>query len=101
MESTLLAPFLKLSKIRRWLTNPDSPPIVWEIKSLYDQMYTPNSVEQSNALLSDRSSNALSFLAIPKDLYPLVFTESKVFLQARLKMNSIIYSTHITHQGNS
>ena len=49
MESTLLHSFLKSSKIKRWLSNPDQPSAIREIKSLFDNIYTPDSDEDGNS----------------------------------------------------
>ena len=62
MESTLLHSFLKLSKIKRWLSNPDQPPAIREIKSLFDNIYTSNSDEDGN--LMNMSDSITSYQAI-------------------------------------
>jgi len=106
MESTLLASFLKSSKIKRWLSDPDLPAALREIKSLFDRIYTPDSNEDGNSEGIDEhenSSQKLSGNAIPHDLRPLLSQnyKSEVSLRARFKRQGIVFSTSQTHQGNS
>ena len=104
MESTLLTSFLKASKIRQWLTNPQTPSIIWEIQSLYDRIYTPNSADTSDTTNDDDKlpTWGLAGLAIPKDLQPLLCPgDIEIHLQARLKQEGVIYLTSKTHKGNS
>ena len=104
MESTLLTSFLKASKIRRWLANPQAPSIVREIQSLYDRIYTPNSADTADTTNDDDKlpTWGLAGLAIPKDLRPLLRPgDTEIHLQARLKQEGVIYSTSKTHEGNS
>ena len=104
MELTLLTSFLKVSKIRRWLTNPQAPPIIQEIQSLYDHIYTHNSTDAADTV-NDKDklpTQGLAGLAIPKDLWPLLCPgDIEIHLQARLKHDGVIYSTSKTHKGNS
>ena len=104
MESTLLTLFLKASKIRWWLTNPQVPLIIWEIQSLYDHIYAPNSTDAADTV-HDKDKLwtwGLAGLAIPKDLQPLLCPgDIEIHLQARLKQDGVIYSTSKTHKGNS
>lgn len=103
MESTLLTSFLKASKIKRWLANPEAPPIVRQIKSLYDRIYTPNTAD--NGDMDDEGTpqtRGINGLAIPKDLRPLLRNnEVEIHLQARLKRDGFIYARSTTHKGNS
>ena len=104
MESTLLTSFLKASKIRRWLANPQVPSIIQGIQSLYDCIYTPNSADTADTMNDDNKllTWGLAGLAIPKDLQPLLRPGNiKIHLQARLKQEGVIYSTSKTHEGNS
>lgn len=104
MESTLLTSVLKSSKIKRWLADPDSPPIVQEIKQLYDRIYTPNNTDTEEALADDDIdiNNGLSGSAIPKVLRPFVPSiNTTIYMRARCKLGGIVYSTSLTHQGNS
>ena len=104
MELTLLTSFLKVSKIRRWLTNPQAPPIIQEIQSLYDHIYTHNSTDAADTV-NDKDklpTQGLAGLAIPKDLQPLLCpSDIEIHLQARLKQEGVIYLTSKTHKGNS
>ena len=104
MESTLLTSFLKASKIRQWLTNPQAPSIIREIQSLYDRIYTPNSADAADTTNDDNKlpTRGLAGLAIPKDLQPLLHPgDIEIHLQARLKQEGVIYLTSKTHEGNS
>lgn len=107
MESTLLHSFLKSSKIKRWLSNPDQPPAIREIKSLFDNIYTSNLDEDGNSEGIDeheRFHNKLSGNSIPFELRPLLtlsHMQSEISLRARFKRQGIVFATNHTHRGNS
>ena len=106
MESTSLASFLKFSKIKRWLSDPDLPPTLQEIKLLFNKIYTPDSTGNRNMEGADEYKNSyqkLSGNTIPCDLCPLLAQnyKSEVSLWARFKHQGIIFSTSQTHPGNS
>lgn len=110
MESTLLTSFLKASKIKRWMANPDGLPLVREIKSLYDKIYSPNDADGVSTAHADELDNnadadapaLLSVTNIPHELKPLISGVGiKIRLHARFKRNGIIFSVSKTHRGNS
>lgn len=107
MESTLLHSFLKSSKIKRWLSDPDQPAAIREIKTLFDNIYAPNSNEDGPSDGFDeheRLLNKLSGNAIPSSLRPLLtlpLAKSEVSLRARFKRQGVVFATNHTHRGNS
>jgi hypothetical protein len=107
MESTLLHSFLKSSKIKRWLSDPDHPAALREIKSIFDSFYAPNSMDGRNSEDVDEHEHIrqkLSGNKIPCDLRPLLTRssmESEITLRARFKHQDVVLSTSQTHQGNS
>ena len=104
MESTLLHSFLKSSKIKRWLSNPDQPPAICEIKSLFDNIYTSNSDEDGNSEGIDEHEwfhNKLLGNSIPFKLLTLSHLQSEISLWARFKHQGVVFATNHTHQGNS
>lgn len=108
MESTLLTSFLKASKIKRWMADPSNPALVRQIKSLYDNIYSPNSTDGVSTAHADELEESddtralLSAKKIPIDLRPLLPSpETKIRLHARFKRGGIVFSIPQTHEGNS
>lgn len=106
MESTLLLSFLKAAKLRRWLSNPQSPPIFKQIKAVFDKIYQgSNSYDDPrNDPPADQAHLDVSTpRSIPKDLAAMqnVTSDEKIFLRARIKLQGIFYSSSETHLGNS
>lgn len=105
MESTLLLSFLKATKLRRWLSNPQSPPIFQEIKAVFDKIYasTPSYDDPRNDHPSDQANLDVSTSqSIPDDLKAtLNVSQSRIFLRARIKLQGIFYTRSETHLGNS
>lgn len=107
MESTLLASFLKASKVKRWLADPQNPSIVKEIKALFDKVYSPGELEKNSQTIElvDDDDTGTKFLATSSA--PEIvqrFLQSKatgVRLHARFKRRGLVYSILTTHEGNS
>ena len=106
MESTLLHSFLKSSKIKRWLSNPNHPAALLEINLIFDRLYAPTSMDNSNPEINEHKCihQKLSGNKIPHDLRSLLThssMESKITLCVRFKHQGVILSMSWTHQGNS
>lgn len=106
MDSTLLTSFLKASKVKRWLSNPDSPAIVQEIKKLYDGIYSPsssNDVAESEIATEEIEieQKYIPWLQIPQELRSLLPANSRIRLHARFKQNNVFFARSQTHSGNS
>ena len=69
MESTLLLSFLKATKLRQWLSNPQSPPIFQEIKVVFDKIYkSTHSYDNPRDGDSTQSLDISTLKSIPHDL---------------------------------
>ena len=107
MESTLLHSFLRAAKLKRWFGDPFCPPVIREIKLLFDWIYAKTPDSDHMALISEvndadwcKDSSLRS--SAPIDLHPLLAKIThKVHLHARFKHCGILYATFKTHQGNS
>ena len=51
MESTLLISFLKVSKIKWSLADPQNPSIIRDIKSLFDKVYSPGDLDKNSQMI--------------------------------------------------
>jgi hypothetical protein len=97
---------MKAAKVRRWLSRPDCPAVLREVKDLFDKAYSPKYDDYSNmgedpddfddTTPSDSPAKGI----IPTDLRPLV-TGNRVTLQARFKHGGVVYARSSTHTGNS
>lgn len=89
--------------VKWWLANPQVPPILWEMHSLYDHTYIPNNADVD--MMDDDwklQTHGLAGLSVPKDLQPLLHNKDiEIHLYAQLKCDGIIHSTYVTHEGNS
>lgn len=107
MESTLLTYFLKASKIKRWLANPENPSVIKDIKSLFDKFHSPGESEKNSAITElmdddDLSSKFLLASSAPQPVRDLLHNaHNKVRLHARFKRRGIVYAVSDTHKGNS
>ena len=105
MESTLLLSFLKAAKLRRWLSDPQSPPIFKEIKLVFDKIYkSSNSYDdpRNDSSVDQADLDVSTPQSIPDDLKRMRnISESKVFIRARIKLQDISYTCSQTHLGNS
>lgn len=105
MESTLLHSFTRAANLRRWLSDPGSPPVFQEIKDIFDKVYTPKGFNDTVDAELDAAEDD-SILSDPRytpnDLRPLLSSSHRqVYLRARIKINNVVYSTAQTHTGNS
>lgn len=100
LESTILHHFIRAGKLRRWLARPDCPQAIKECKVLFDKAYDSKVPDDAEINNDAETFHAKASQPVPPDLYQLV-KESKVGLQARLKLRGIVYSTVSTHVGNS
>lgn len=108
MESTLLHSFLRAAKLKRWFNDPSCPPVIREIKLLFDRIYATKTPDDNHVASTDelddvdRREGSFIGSSVPTDLRPLLTKiTNKVHLQARFKHDGIIYATSKTHQGNS
>ena len=108
MESTLLTSLLKASKIKQWMADPSNPALVQQIKSLDNNIYSPNSPDGVSTAHADELEESddtqalLSAKKIPIDLRPLLPSpETKICLHARFKQGGIVFSIPQIHEGNS
>ena len=105
MESTLLESFLRVGKLKRWLTKPDCPAVIKECKQLFDKVYAPKVLDSdhSNNLPVDVADNipAMHTRTIPDDLHGLLVHANEVIMSARVRHKGIVYSSSKTHLGNS
>jgi hypothetical protein len=53
MESTLLHSFLRAAKLKRWFGDPFCPPVIREIKLLFDQIYAKIPDSDHMALINE------------------------------------------------
>ena len=51
MESTLLISFLKVSKIKWWLADPQNPSIIRELKSLFEKVYSAGDLDKNSKMI--------------------------------------------------
>jgi hypothetical protein len=103
----MLHSFIKVTKLRCWLSRPDCPPVIQECKVLFDSMYSPKSTTSlEEELAEDPLDDSVQpppsaiAVAVPEDLYMLI-KQRKAIVRARLKFNGVIYSRASTHVGNS
>ena len=107
MESTLLASFLKASKIKRWLANPQNPSIVKEIKSLFDKIYSSGDLDKNSKTIELMDDDEVNAKYLPASSAPKIVQQflnpgkTSVRLHARFKRHGIIYAVSKTHEGNS
>lgn len=108
MESTLLHSFLRAAKLKRWFSDSLCPPVIREIKLLFDHIYASKTSDDDHFTPTDELNDVdqceSSFMAssAPANLRPLLTKLThKVHLQARFKHHGILYATSKTHQGNS
>jgi hypothetical protein len=107
MESTLLHSFLRAAKLKRWFADPFCPPVIKEIKLLFDCIYTAKTPDDDPNVPTDEFDDVDLHKdpimgSAPVDLRPLLMKlTNKVHLRARLKHRDILYATSKTHQGNS
>ena len=106
MESTLLHSFLKSSKIKKWLSNPDHPAALLEINLIFNCLYALTSIDNSNPEINEHKHihQKLSSNKIPHDLWLLLThssMESEITLCTRFKHQGVILYMSWTYQGNS
>ena len=104
MESTLLISFLKASRLQQWLSNPQSPPIFQEIKTVFDKIY--KSTHSYNDPCNDDPTHQALDISTPKtilhDLKAMLnVSQTKIYLRAHIKIQGICYTCSETHVGNS
>lgn len=94
--------------MKRWLSDPESPSIVREIRTLYDRIYLPGSPDDVDGADitetegSDSKGEYLSLSRVPQELRPLLQrAETNVRLQARFKQHKVFFARSQTHTGNS
>jgi len=104
MESTLLQSFLRAANLKRWLAKPDCPAVIKECKALFDKIYAPKVPDSDvgDSSLQDDVADTEHVTGSDATLDALLQNaKGKVATRARLRHNGIIYSTSITHLGNS
>ena len=103
MESTLLLPFLKATKLWQWLSNTQSPPIFQEIKVVFDKIYkSTHSYDDSCGGDSTQTLDISTLKSIPHDLKAMLnVSQRKIYLRAHIKIQDIFYTCSETHLGNS
>ena len=104
MESTLLISFLKASRLRRWLSNPQSPPIFQEIKTVFNKIY--KSTHSYDDPHNDDPTHQALDISTPKTILHnlkamLNVSQTKIYLRAHIKIQGICYTCLETHVGNS
>jgi hypothetical protein len=88
--------FIKASRLRRWLSRPDAPEVLKQIKDLLDKKYAKhNEISDPGANLShpaEDSSPEAKTGPVPDDLRPILQNTDQVTLHARYKHNGVIYA---------
>ncbi|KAF7296235.1 hypothetical protein HMN09_01092500 [Mycena chlorophos] len=59
LESTLTKSFFRAAALRRWLRRPDCPPVIQEVKSLFDKVFPSYNAPEDSELPERDSSRAL------------------------------------------
>ena len=104
MESTLLISFLKASRLWQWLSNPQSPPIFQEIKTVFNKIYksTHSYDDPHNDDPTHQALDISTIKTILQDLKAMLnVSQSKIYLRTCIKIQGICYTCSETHIGNS
>jgi hypothetical protein len=96
LESTIHRSFLKIARLKSWLTRPSCPPSIKTCKALFDKTFSVESHSDENhpPPSSDR------WTQLPEEVRALL-GDSVVTIHTRYRHNRHIYSRSSTHLGNS
>lgn len=108
----MLQSFIKAGKLRRWLSRPNCPVAIREIKRLFDRSYSSGGKDKTEINtygngdevfvedLYERNGVNIPHGSIPADLRSLVYGEG-IRRHARIQHDGVVYSSSSTHLGNS
>lgn len=96
----MLRSYLKGSKLRAWLSRPDCPPAIKEVKVILDLAYGIDDKRNSSIDDDPYVTDTARTTTVPEDLHELT-GERKTVIRAHLNHAGVLYSEVSTNAGNS
>jgi hypothetical protein len=98
LEGSILHAFIRGTNLRRWLERPECPPALRECKVLFDRVFRRGFADGTGVT---NQAEELFEQKLPDDLQALLKGVRVGKLQARYRVNDVMYCRQSTHVGNS